>query len=78
MSKRETPHEAVSERFMRHHYGASGFVKKGSKMETEETASKIKELANSSLNDESRLQVLIHLTAQLAEEVARLRNQLNL
>jgi len=33
MAKRETPHGAASERFMRHHYGASGFVKRGEHME---------------------------------------------
>lgn len=35
MAKRETPHGAASERFMRHHYGASGFVKKEANMSTQ-------------------------------------------
>jgi len=47
-------------------------------METEETMRKIAELANSDMVDSQRLQVLIHLTAELAAEVARLRNTLNL
>lgn len=34
MTKRETPHGAVSERFMRHHYGASGLVKKETHVES--------------------------------------------
>jgi len=43
-----------------------------------DNAKRISELANSPLNDEQRLQVLINLAATLAEDVARLRNQLNL
>lgn len=41
--KRETPHGAVSERFMRHHYGASGFVKKERqvKQSEEQTAAQL-------------------------------------
>jgi hypothetical protein len=35
-TKRETAHGAVSERFMRHHYGASGFVKKEELMKNSE------------------------------------------
>lgn len=61
MKSREKPHGAVSEQFMRHHYGASGFVPKG-KYTMKPTVGRI---------------VILTLNEQWADEINRRRTDGN-